>query len=598
MKSLTHIHFGTQVPREGVPIAYVATPKLTAQTAVALVDTSSMIPQNSFLERTKNVIFDESDLNFFVENRRFLVTNRFSSSQTPLYYKHTLTGGVFEGNKMVVSILDDQGQAVDSEFWEFDSKKNVIYHNLSLINGNFFVVYPRADSEGNLVEPTCRELLMVAPAFREATEEHVLTGRLLPDADAYLIEKKDGQPYYWRVTLPRPGVYQFHYVEDGLLRIKIPVLQLHEPWYPEVVNNWVLTTQIHTGELLQFAISEFLFQNFYPFPPLRMVTHQKAIPSDNGVLLLGKSNLVLTTKTPLDLKIFDATGYLLRALTTDISKAGQYLQNVPWEVNVFRSIDPHTGRVVIDTPVMPGQMALATFYYEDSAYRYTGINLNPLYNPGILEQQVVILCKPFLDPAERSLSHVTMTRGGVLLEASDPDISAWLTGKTFSDLVQQWLYQPGTSVENSNNYFLLGMLTVALPWSVKAAQISDVRRRGGGINPDIKTEAVQTIPGSSQNWDIKCWDGPPDPLAAGIIVYLPSLLKTIYSDAEIRRRAEVCLPLGTRLLIRYFETSSETFIDQPIPPAPAPTPPSIGELTQVGGDGEAGYIIVSPRPRL
>lgn len=539
-------------------MAHIASPAVTADKGIVLVDTSFVVPQNAFFEKDVEIELDQDDLTHYVDKKGFWITDRFNTDGQPLYFKHVLEAPIFGSSEQAsedIIVTDQNGQQVSDSVWVYDCGRNAIYHRLGTSDEVFFVVYPRADDDGNLTERRHRELLDKTPAFLEAKEADVVeTGCLNSDADAYLIAEQDGQPYYWRITLPRAGTYYLRYTEDGLLRLKVSPTPQGDPWYLEVQNTVVLTTHLRLEELLRYTIAEFELQSFYPFPPIRLVTNFETTHLGGGVLDLGNQDLVLSVKTPVDLKVYGTDGRLIRAMTTDQNKVGKPIQGISWEVDTIESIDEYSGRVSVKTRPRAGEVVRATYYHRENTYLYTGVNLNPLYRPSIITERVAILCRPETVPCNSTLSHVIMSENEVILEASDTDISDWLDEgtKTLDDLKQDWLYIPGESLDNNNNYIMLGIATVANPYSPEAADITDTRRRGGGIPDDLLERALRGMPGASQNWDIKHWDGPPEPVQGAILVYLPTWISQVFDDDEIRARASRFVPAGSRLVIRYY----------------------------------------------
>lgn len=560
MKSLTKIHFGGKSTREGSPIAHLSTPRIIAQDAISLVDTSNLIPQNAFFEKDIEIVLDDDDLTYFVDKSGFLITDQFSNNNQPLYYKHKLQYSIFgEGESGVtdVIIVDEAGNEVDENLWIYDCGAKTIYHRIDIMNEGvqYFIRYPRANDAGTLINRRHSELLNQQPAFREAVDEDMLPdGCLNADADAYLLEELDGQPYYWKLTLPRSGTYYLKYTDNGILKLRVPPTKQSEPWYLEVQNSVVLTTQINLNEFLRYTIAEFDLQTFYPFPPVRLVAERQTNILNTNVVSLGEKNIFLSNKTPIDIKIYNANNTLVKAMTTDPNKVGAAILGVSWEVDTIESIDKATGRISLRRSIKDSERVVASFYHEDDTFTYTGVNLNPLYNSDILNQRVAILAKPAAFPCNSTISHVILTADEIILSASDDNISDWLKEgtKTLDNLKQEWLYLPGESVGNQNNYMLIGLASVSIPYAPEEANITDARRRGGGIVDELISQALSLVPGSSQNWDIKTWDGPAVPAQGAAVLYLPSWIQQVYSEEEIRARASQYSAAGTYLVIKYY----------------------------------------------
>ena len=554
MKSLTHIHFGTQVPREGVAIAHLQTPVLLARDAVTIVDLSDQIPQNTFFEKEMRIRLDGKILTYYVDKKGFMLTDKFRG-QKPLYFKHELQEAIYldaNGTTDII-IVDSNGVTQSDVFYLFDCGKKVIYHALDP-EQIYFVIYPRVDDGNNIIERRHKELLEAQPAFVEIGPSDLDDdGCIKADADGYRIDELDGQPFYWRITLPRPTEYAIQYTEEGLLKLNVPLSEQYDPWYVEVNDTTLLTKQSRENYLLRYAIAEFDVQDFYPFPPIRMVADKTGRIIAPGVINVGEKQLILTTKTPVDVKIFAPDGTLSQALTTDENKLGTTIQNIYWEVGLIQSIDHYNGHISIRRNMQAGEIVKVSFYHKATSYRYTGYNFNPLYNADATSQRVAILMRPDTVGIQTTISHVVMDFNDNILEVSDPSIAEWNDGsKTWSDLKTDWLYLPGESVDNQNNYLLLGLVSTSVPLAPEQVVVQDARRRGGGVEDRLIRQALSISPGSSQNWDIGFWDGPREPVQGAIALYLPEYIRTVFTEDEIKTRVSKFAPAGSFFVIRYF----------------------------------------------
>ena len=189
MKSLTHIHFGTKVPREGVAIAHLQAPTLYAPDAVTVIDLSDQISQNTFFEKEVRIKLTDKILNYYVDKKGFLITDKFQGTK-PLYYKHEIENPIYldaNGTTDIV-VVDINGITQSSAFYLFDCGKKVIYHALDP-DQIYFVVYPQTDIDNNVIDRRHKELIEFQPAFIEIGPEDLSTdGCVKADADAYRIE--------------------------------------------------------------------------------------------------------------------------------------------------------------------------------------------------------------------------------------------------------------------------------------------------------------------------------------------------------------------------------------------------------------------------
>lgn len=560
MNPYTYIHFGQKVPRNGVPIAHISVDQITSDTSIVVIDKSSEIPQNSFYQQDTIIELNEDIRTYFVDKNGFIITDRFSSN-LPLYFKHVLTSNIYvsaDGTADII-IVDESNIQLSSEFYLFDCKNNTIYHAIEPTSKVYSVIYPTIDENGNISNQDNTELLSSIPVFEEADATDIAScGGLNPDSDSYTIEEQDGQPFIWRITLPRATKYSLRYTEDGLLKITIPKLSQSDPWYVNIQNSVLLTIHSTQDKLLRYGIPEFEIQNFYPFPPIKLAENVETSEISAGILYLGGyKNIISNLKTPIDIIIKNIDNRVIRAITTDVNKSGKIINGIYWEVNQNLNIDSANGRIRIGWPLKSGEKAIANFYYNSRDYRYTGYNFNPLYNPLALDQRVVILCRPDIAGCNSTISHVVLNRNEQIISASDSDISTWAVNKTLQNLISDWTYAPNKSENNQNNYLILGIVSVDIAVSPQFINIVDARRLGGGLIKDYYNEAFSLMPESKANLDVGYYNGPPVPLNGGILLLLPSQLGDIYTQDEIisKIKGNNFFAAGTGIVIRYYNTA-------------------------------------------
>jgi len=557
MKSLINYHFGNKVPRAGVGIAYLQSDPIFSSQAMTLIDTSAIIAQNSFFQQDTIIVLDESNLDYFIDKRGFLLTDRFNAAGKPLYYKHKLEQDIFEDDDVQtdIAVVDSNGNQISSSFFWYDCGNKTVYHSLEPKDDIvYFVIYPRANSNNQIIEPRYKELLEAHSALEEADSDDIDECGLDPDSDGYLLTELDGQPYFFRLRLPRPSRYSLRYTEAGLLKLHVARKDQQEPWYIEVQNSTVLTTHITQDTFLRYTVSEFDQQSFYPFPPIKLETSVDVEEIAEGVIDLGFTNIIITNKTPIDILISDTNGNLMRAFTTDNTKVGAKTGTVYWETDGIISVDESNGRVKTYRSLKSGERATANFFHKTDRYTYTGWNFNPAFNSSALGSRVAILVKPGATDCFNSLSHVVINADTTLASSSDADIQAWIvaTSRTFDDLVSSWVYIPGTSESNENNYMMLGVVSTHTPVSPDQSATFDARRRGGGIIDTLVDQAVNLMPSASNNWDIGNYDGPPVPIHGGVLIYLPQSLLTSYTETQLRALASKYSAAGTYIVIRYY----------------------------------------------
>lgn len=556
MKSLVNFHFGSKVPRNGVAVAYLQGDPIFSDQAITLIDTSAVLAQNSFFRQDTVIELDDDNLTYFIDKKGFIMTDRFTPSGRALYYKHTLEQPIFDDDEVEaeVAVIDSDGNQISKEFWLYDCGKKAVFHLLPVTDDKvYFVIYPRANDNNQVIEPRYRELLESAPALSEAGADDIDECGLDPDSDGYIVTELDGQPHLFRLQVPRAARYSLRYTEDGLLKLLVPKKSQKDPWYVEIQNSTVLTTHNTQDTFLRYSVAEFDQQAFYPFPPIKLETNLEVSEIAEGVIQLGFRNIVTTNKTPVDILIYDTNGNLMRALSTDKVKNGRQISGIYWETDGIISVDQSQGLVKIYRNIKKGETVRANFFHETKRYTYTGWNFNPAFNDDALDKRVAIVVKPEQTDCFSTVEHVVVSADEIILESSDANITAWIDGsKTFDDFVSDWLYIPGTSQSNLNNYLMLGVVSTHTPISPDQTLTFDSRVRGGGIIDDLKEQALNLMPGAHNNWDVGNYDGPPVPIHGGVLIYLPERLLQIFTEDQIREMARKYSAAGTYIVIRYY----------------------------------------------
>jgi len=451
-------------------------------------------------------------------------------------------------------VVDSDGNQISSSFFIYDCGNKAIYHALPPEDDKvYFVIYPRANDNNQVIEPRYKELLEAHSALNEADAADIDECGLDPDSDGYMLTELDGQPYFFRLRVPRPSKYSLRYTEKGLLKLHVTRKAQQEPWHIEVQNATVLTTHLTQETFLRYTVSEFDQQAFYPFPPIKLETNIEVEEVAEGVIDLGFEDVIVTNKTPIDILISDTNGNLMRAFTTDSNKAGSQHGTIFWETDGIVSTDEATGRVKVYRSIKPGERVTANFFHKADRYTYTGWNFNPAFNDSALGSRVAILVKPGATDCFNSLLHVVINADKTIASSSDEDVTAWIDGsKTFDDLVSEWVYIPGTSESNQNNFMMLGVVSTHTPVSPDQSATFDARKRGGGLVEHLIEQAVNLVPSMNNNWDVGNYDGPPVPIHGGILIYLPESLLSTYTEKQLRALASKYSAAGTYIVIRYY----------------------------------------------
>jgi hypothetical protein len=377
---------------------------------------------------------------------------------------------------------------------------------------------------------------------------------LQPTANAYLVEEIANA---FDITLPRVSTYAYKSTAQARIQLLFPTVEdTDNPWYVRVSNGKFFTNL--DGSLHKYYIAEFLSQTFFPAIPQKTVTSERSTVLSATVIKLDRDNIVTDTDESifLDVLINDRNEIGRAAYTTNVSKLGDIATNgKPWTVwdgasrTGIRSIDKLTGFLDLEgIELAETDIIRSSYVFTETQYEFTNFNFNPVMNQPIVKQRVSI----FLDPEvgvtskTQTLYYLVSDKAGKVIQSNWDrfnnttqrlDTGNEMYYETFPSFLQTTTpsgldyLDPAThkfvsefTVENSgntDNFLILGDVTVGEATSVAQLSSIDTRIRGGGIRDDSWDQAVIKDPHVRWFWDRGHWDGLPYPGNASYYVEVP-----------------------------------------------------------------------------
>lgn len=494
-----------------VPLAYLENEALDSRRNLLVVDRSYLVPENSrrVLEsrgqqdRVNSTAYTSSYKEIAATNRTYVDAG---GRRRPLFYRHELPDGVTEctvhriknGNRIQVEAgvdIDISTQSVYTNHLNHYDEETGAY-------SVYFVQYSLQDGTGG------RDILNPQPVAREAGWEDIdlSTGEMI---DTYPLYTRTSNNGTWSFHFNMGGNWYIRPVAAGLLQARRPSgRDPDEPWYIRFTNGDV--SGIANDQTRRYWVPEFDEQPFLPYKPLVFSTANKFLQVSRKVLVATRGTIEVDPDAGLhlDLEAYDADGVLVRAFTTDQSKADTRYSNtsIYWEAGVIDSWDSGSGMVFMNTHILRQWTVRGNYYYRADDLEYTAVNLNPLINPRVRDSMYVFYCIPGTAIGDQAIHHLLVSHDGVILECSQT------AGATYPSLqlLDDDVYNPGTVIgmkywseidqntftrlytvgfDNTNAYLVLAEVSFADRSLVENQEYVDVRQRGEALDPDERAAA-------------------------------------------------------------------------------------------------------------
>ena len=585
-KPLYYPRFSTYIPSDIVSLAYASINPLDIDKNLSIIDRSRSMIENSPDIISKEDIFTGNSFSSFYKN--LLITDVYtdvipSKPTVPLFYVHLLDAGI---NHDSINILDSSFNRINTyDYKILDIEDpvgtaihvgiyNDLHNSFNEQTGEVQVYYVQYVDLAGLIQTI---LLNNQQVYKEATFDDLnwTTLHLKSWVNAYIIGHKNN---IYEFTLPSSQTYSIRYIETTNINTLYPVVsQTADPWFMRITNGAFSHT--FNNIVYNYQISEFHDQLFNPIEPYKFIADEPGLKVTDSLIKVKHTPLALPTY-PIDIIIANA-GTTLYALTTNLNKVGtEYAKEgvatgIDWSQTEILSYDVQTGLIHLDVMLKDYYTIDVTYYYQEQAYEFSLLNLNPITNSDALEYFYVLYLVPNCSVISSSsqtvsLHYLKVNRGGKIEYCSqdgsngEPPIS--VVGKSYgrpgstdsTTFINNYTIEGVTTDAGytTNKYLVLADISLVQTQSIEDLSIIDTRQRGGGIKESNDFDAKKANPEVMWYTDIGFGGGIPYPGKAVIITKLPcTLLKDYggdFTDSEIREIVNKHLPFGHYPLIRYY----------------------------------------------
>ncbi len=583
-----------------VNIGYVASDIADDLTvSVSVSDKSDLLAENR-VSLNGDYIVIENITNYSIKTDQFLLTDTFSpalgsTTPIPLFYKHIIDTNVIPRTSerdleiqsnyklLTVNLLDSSFQPLSIQEISIDYDQGIIYNNLSssfeISDSSYSVYYVQYSIKVGTDIFTYLDLLDNEDVYKVAEFEDLSeTLAILPDRKVYLIEDTDNDFY---ITLPVLGDYAFKEVVLNKLKIIKPLsFDIQDPWFLFVSNSTIYGKA--AGTIYKYYLAEFANQTWIPAYPYKKIINESSIILSKNLIKLQQSNILDNTDENLviDLLINDSSGTGIAAFTTDPTQEGILADNdqfyVLWNTVAqagIRSIDKKLGILDIDgLNLETDYEIISSYFYKENNYQFSSIDINPLNNPSILEQTLIL----FIDPDSASttksqtLYYLIVDVSGKVIQSNwylfDNDSESIDGDELFYKSIPSYLedevsenahiFLDEYSILGDGSSLVLGEVFVRETLQPNLLISKDSRQRGGGVKQTLIDSAKEKQFETSWFWDLGFWDGTPYPGHATFYVEVPVSIMDgaggIFTANEIKSVVDRHIATGVYPIIKAY----------------------------------------------
>jgi hypothetical protein len=424
---IEYLRFGTNFEENAIGISYITSPGLDVDKNILINEVSTDIPRNNAIENTETVFYSDK-INFY--HASFMLTDIFKkvdNEDVALYLRHELK--LSQSAIDSVQVVDENGDLVDPDLWSYIDESSLtnttsryIYTNLKCQtikkDGSYESYYVKYKHGNDVVV----ELLDTKPFYEKVPFETSKNNRqyiLVNDGDHFQLIVVFDSRTYSPTPYDKSQRFGLKITNNSVIKVEKPNASLPgERWYLRIIPG---DFKIGTN---RYWVPEFYNQLYSPVFPYRRI-REKALTKLNDKLFSTDtypiSNLGITGFF-VDIVMKDKNGKVVRAFSNDpdaniYKTRNGFVTNIVYEKNQIESVSSNSGFIKMKESVPRGMKLYATYTYEETAYTYEKLSVNPSINPEILGKRIIFYCKP--NCTETSIHHLIVEEDGRIITSSE-----------------------------------------------------------------------------------------------------------------------------------------------------------------------------------
>lgn len=535
--------------------------RVTRETQLSFLSFEKVNKTNLVGQLNLNKFKYKSNLQKRTESNAIRSKSRYILITDQSIIKNGYNVGLFHGMKINGSYLgyESELEAVDIKY---DRNTNTVWTNTPSewdpVNEKFTGINILV-KEGEEVKTY---LFNSHPIFREATIEDIdpETSLFYEDRMIYTVEYDSFDDSYTYTIVNGTGPWFYKEQAGATIELKNDGMQdAQEPWFPSYTLGEI--RRVIDGSTYFYSTGQMDSLIYSPRFPFQVQKESAKIIGPN-LVKLDRNNIVIRPEQRLnvDLIVFDNLGTLKFALTSDPRKNGQMYNRaagIKWQSVNYR-YDTFNSVVEISwaNRLLSSDYIEATYVHTSYSQDVVTLNLNPRYNPRVMNHIYITYLKPgtgkkveWVELILDTDSNYRITRfSGEFPLAVGSLISIDYEMSTF---VSETEGADDTGIET---YLILDMFQFTNPLSSSKAYLKDIRLKNG-LSLDKELEIMKKNP---RLWQFK-------EFSEKNIEYSDKFFSIVAIDAdqvlapkeEHRQILEKLVPVGHGFYIEYPEEQVE-----------------------------------------
>lgn len=411
-----YLRYNKYTDASSTHLSYFESELQTPKNNIKVQDLSFKHPQNN-KDELREIVEEYSGKSFFSLYKNLLITNVIDNEGIPLFYKHKTR---FRSEPQIRIVNENENENVTGSHKYIDGYFFNNYKNDYNYEQNSYqlIFLTGIDIDGNSVS----ELLNNESAIEELGWRDInlgiASGLDILDNDSGIakinsyVKTQTGNGYQYDVIIvenfcesEKQNKIYVKYLNSNSIYLKKPNnINQENSWFLSINSGFFFTNK-------KYFVPEYEYQNFNPeYGIIKNYDSECYILNkyNNGSILKTlKENLLLDKEVGLNItvKLLNSNEEILRVFTSDESLYGlEYSENILYEEGI-ESIDSINGVIQLSQDVYadPNRgfeeeiKIRADFYSKTSDYIYSKLDINPTFNPEILNHKYYFYLKPNMD---------------------------------------------------------------------------------------------------------------------------------------------------------------------------------------------------------
>jgi len=545
-KYLENFTYRKRVTRE-TQLSFLSFEKVNKTNLVGHLNLNRFKYKNSLQKRTESSTIRS-------KSRYILITNQS-------IIKNGYTVGLFHGMKINGSYLGYESDLKEVDI-KYDRTTNTVWTNTPSewdpVNERFTGINILV-KEGEEVKTY---LFNSHPIFREATIEDIdpETSLFYEDRMIYTVEYDAFNDSYIYTIVNGSGPWFYKEQAGSTIELKNDGMQdAQEPWFPSYTLGEV--RRVIDGSTYFYSTGEMDLLVYNPRFPFQAQKESAKIIGPN-LIKLDRNNIVIRPEQRLniDLIVFNNLGNLKFALTSDPRKNGQVYnasKRVKWQSVDYR-YDSFNSVVEISwgNRLLSSDYIEATYPHTSYCQDVVSLNLNPRYNPRIMNHIYITYLKPGTGKKVEWVELILDTENTYRITRYSGELPLPIGSLISIDYENSTFVSESEGVDGSEigTYLILDMFQFTNPLSSSKAYLKDIRLKNG-LSLDKELEILKKNP---LLWQFK-------EFSEKNIEYSDKFFSIVAIDADEvlapkeqhREILEKLVPIGHGLYIEYPEEQVE-----------------------------------------